>query len=346
MAVVRREWKLLHRVRRRLGRWLDLAIPQMNRGERLALYEKLHSGSEWNFDFLMLLALSTAIAALGLLQSSTAVVIGAMLVAPLMTPILGAGLALVQGNLPLVQSAARAIILGYLTALLIGFLLGSLFPIPELTPELLARGGPTLLDMGVGFLSGLAAAYCLGRPGLIAALPGVAIAAALVPPIATTGASLALGAPDNARGSALLFATNVVAIILGAAVSFYAGGVRGRSGASGRQHWVRWSFLTLLLGAMALSAPLGSHLRTQLGVSESTVPESLTTQLKERLGIETGMRLDGVRLERDASTVEVRLAAPRPPSPELVGDLARLVKEELGAEQAVRVTTQLAVVVD
>ena len=345
VAVVRREWKLLHRIRRRLGRWLDLAIPQMSRGERIALYEKLQSGSEWNFDFLMLIALSTAIAALGLLQSSAAVVIGAMLVAPLMTPILGAGLALVQGNLPLVRTAARAIVLGYLTALLIGFVLGWLFPIPELTPELLARGGPTLLDMGVAFLSGLAAAYCLSRPGLLAALPGVAIAAALVPPIATTGASLALGAPDNARGSALLFTTNVVAIILGAAVSFFAGGVRGKSGASGRRHWVRWSFLVLLLGAMALSAPLGSHLLTQLGVGES-VPDTLTARLRERLGTETGAELESVVLESDAGVVVVRLAAPSPPSAELVGDLAGLVKQELGAEQTVRVTTELAVVVE
>jgi uncharacterized hydrophobic protein (TIGR00271 family) len=345
VAVVRREWKLLHRIRRRLGRWLDLAIPQMSRGERIALYEKLQSGSEWNFDFLMLIALSTAIAALGLLQSSAAVVIGAMLVAPLMTPILGAGLALVQGNLPLVRTAARAIVLGYLTALLIGFVLGWLFPIPELTPELLARGGPTLLDMGVAFLSGLAAAYCLSRPGLLAALPGVAIAAALVPPIATTGASLALGAPDNARGSALLFATNVVAIILGAAVSFFAGGVRGKSGASGRRHWVRWSFLVLLLGAMALSAPLGSHLLTQLGVGES-VPDTLTARLRERLGTETGAELESVVLESDAGVVVVRLVAPSPPSDQQVADLADLVKQELGAEQTVRVTTELAVVVE
>ncbi len=346
VAVVRREWKLLHRLRRRLGRWLDLAIPQMNRDERIALYEKLQSGSEWNFDFLMLIALSTGIAALGLLQSSAAVVIGAMLVAPLMTPILGAGLALVQGNLPLVRDATRAIVLGYLTALVIGFVLGSLFPIPELTPELLARGGPTLLDMGVAFLSGLAAAYCLSRPGLLAALPGVAIAAALVPPIATTGASLALGAPDTARGSALLFATNVVAIILGAAVSFYAGGVRGKSGASGRQHWVRWSFLVLLLGAMALAAPLGSHLRSQLGVGAKTVPETLTVRLAERLQAEAGTRLDGVRLESDAGVVEVRLIAPQSPAPELVEELARLVREEVGEGQAVRVTTELAVTVE
>ncbi len=255
VAVVRREWKLFHRLRQRLGRWLDLTIPQMARAERIALYAKLQSGSEWNFDFMTLISLSTAIAALGLLQDSAAVVIGAMLVAPLMTPIIGAGLALVQGNYPLLKIAGRAIALGYLIALLIGLAAGMIFPIPELTPQLEARGGPTLLDLGVAFLSGLAAAFCLGRPGLLAALPGVAIAAALVPPIATTGVSLALGEPATARGSALLFVTNVVAIILGAAVSLYASGVRGKRGAGSHQRWVSYTFLVLLLGTVALAPP-------------------------------------------------------------------------------------------
>ena len=277
--MVRREWKMLHRLRHRLGRWLDLAIPQMARAERIGVYEKLHSGSEWNFDFMTLISLSTAIAALGLLQDSSAVVIGAMLVAPLMTPILGAGLALVQGNLPLLRTAGRAIALGYLMALLISLMLGLAFPIPELTPQLEARGGPTLLDMGVAFLSGIAAAFCLGRPGLLAALPGVAIAAALVPPIATTGVCLALGENAYARGSALLFGTNVVAIILGAAISLYASGVRGKRGAGSHQRWVRYSFLVLLLGTAALLFPLRSGWQSQLSGRPIEIPATLEIRL-------------------------------------------------------------------
>ncbi len=348
VAVVRREWKLLHRVRQRLGRWFDLAVPQMSRDDRIALFEKLQSGSEWNFDFMTLIALSTAIASLGLLQSSAAVVIGAMLVAPLMTPILGAGLALVQGNLPLMRTAARALAYGYLLALLIGLGLGLLFPIPELTPELLARGGPTLLDMGVAFLSGIAAAYCLGRPGLLAALPGVAIAAALVPPIATTGASLALGHGAVARGAALLFATNVVAIILGAAATFWAGGVRTKGGETGGRRWARWAFLGLVLGALVLAVPLGSFLISQLSGDREVVaalPAELEIRVEERLAGHPGTELLAVVGLREGrgEVVEVRLTAPAPTSPELAAELAAAVREELGREAAVRVTTWLAV---
>ena len=347
VAVVRREWKLLHRIRKRLGRWFDLAVPQMSREDRIALFEKLQSGSEWNFDFMMLIALSTAIASLGLLQSSAAVVIGAMLVAPLMTPILGAGLALVQGNLPLMKTAARALVYGYLLALLIGLVLGLLFPIPALTPELLARGGPTLLDMGVAFLSGIAAAYCLGRPGLLAALPGVAIAAALVPPVATTGVCFALGEGAIAWRAALLFTTNVVTIIVGAAATFWAGGVRGKGAAAEGRRWASHAFLALVLGAAVLAVPLGSFLISQLsaGPSASVVVPGLEARLAERLEGDPGVELLAVveLREGEGRVVEVRLSAPRPPSPELAAELARIVRGELGEERTVRLTTRLAV---
>ncbi len=344
VAVVRREWKLFHRLRRQLGRWLDLTIPQMTRAERIALYDKLQSGSLWNFDFMTLISLSTAIAALGLLQDSAAVVIGAMLVAPLMTPILGAGLALVQGNFPLLKVAGQAIVFGYLMALTIGLAAGLMFPIPELTPQLEARGGPTLLDLGVAFLSGLAAAFCLSRPGLLAALPGVAIAAALVPPIATTGVSLALSELKVAKGSALLFATNVVAIILGAAVSLYASGVRGRSGAASHQKWVTNAFLVLLLGTVALFFPLGSELRSQLsGGSGFELPVTLEQRLTERLARSPGCRLSSILSRRQGGQLVLTLVleSPRPPSPELTRDLAGVARDDLGQDLVVRVETRL-----
>ncbi|MCP3959166.1 MAG: TIGR00341 family protein [bacterium] len=347
VAVIRRRFKLLHRLRRRLGRWLDLTIPQMDRPHRIALYEKLQSGSEWNFDFMTLMSLSTAIAALGLLQDSGAVVIGAMLVAPLMTPILGAGLALVQGNFPLLRTSGRALVFGYLMALLIGWAMGLLFPMLELTPQLLARGEPTLLDMGVAFLSGIAAAFCLGRPGLLAALPGVAIAAALVPPIATTGVCLALGETAFARGSALLFGTNVVAIILGAAVSLYASGVRGKRGASVHQRWVLYSFLVLLLGAAGLVVPLRSGWLSLLsGGAPVEIPATLESQLAKRLAAHPEVEIDAINSRRDEdgeSVVEIELTAPRPLPDELIGDLAAVARAELGENQVVRVGTRLAV---
>ena len=172
-------------------------------------------------DFITLIALSTAIAALGLIQNSAAVVIGAMLVAPLMTPMLGAGLGLLQGNILLVREAITSIVLGFSISLGIGISFGFLTPgLVELT-ELQARCGPNILDLFIALFSGIAAAYALARPGLLGALPGVAIAAALVPPIATTGIALSIGAVVEAALAATLFGTNLVAIILSSAATFF-----------------------------------------------------------------------------------------------------------------------------
>ena len=169
--------------------------------------------------------------------------------APLMTPLLGCGLAVVQGNFPLFRSAAKAILYGFLCALIIGFLMGMVAaPMTGLTSEMASRGGPSLLDMGVAFASGVAASYCLARPKLGAALAGVAIAAALVPPIATVGIALSFGETVVARGAALLFATNVVAIVLGAAINFYAAGIRGAAKTTSQKSkplWARRAWLGL-----------------------------------------------------------------------------------------------------
>lgn len=269
VGVVREQWNLGDRLRAQLGRWLDLRIPQLSRDQRVELYRRIQSGSAWSFDFLFLIALSTLIAGLGLLQSSAAVVIGAMLVAPLMTPILGIGLALLQGNWPLLRDATRAVLSGYLLALALGALLGRLTAPSELTSELWARGGPTLLDMGVGFFAGLAAAYCLGRPGLTAALPGVAIAAALVPPIATTGVALSRAQWDLAQGSSLLFGTNVVAIVLGCAASLYAVGVRAREQPTQSQRRTRLLVVALMVVLCVLAVPLTESWIDTLDVRKS-----------------------------------------------------------------------------
>ena len=132
------------------------------------------------------------------------------------------GLAQVQGNEKLIRSALKSVLLGFTVALGIGFLVGLMLhvfaPGVAITSEMYDRGSPNLLDLIVALASGVAAAYAMGRPNLISALPGVASAAALVPPIATSGLSLAMGDFPLFGGSMLLFATNIVAIILGTAI--------------------------------------------------------------------------------------------------------------------------------
>ena len=206
-------------------------VPQLEKEDRVRLVDRLQEGSSFNFDFAALISLSTIIAAMGLLDDSAAVVIGAMLVAPLMTPLVGIGFALIQGNERLMRTALWAVLYGFAVALLIGATLGLfvfLFSDLTISAQMLQRDSPGLLDLFVALFSGIAGAYAMSRKNLISALPGVAIAAALVPPIATAGMALTMGDFWLGSGALLLFFTNIVAIVLGTAVTFWAVGINTR----------------------------------------------------------------------------------------------------------------------
>jgi uncharacterized hydrophobic protein (TIGR00271 family) len=274
IAVVRGARPLRDRVLANLEQWLENYVPQLTREDRIDLFERMAESSKANFDFLALTSLATFIAAIGLIQNSAAVVIGAMLVAPLMMPMIGAGLGLVQGNVVLVKECARSIAVGFSFAFAIGLLCGLFFgghlPIdPEgfhlLNGQLLARVKPGNLDLIVALASGIAAAYANARPNLSSALPGVAIAAALVPPIATGGIALSVGQPLYALEAVTLFGTNLVAIILGAAFALWIQGIRGNREFSQSKVWSQRGFVALLILALFLYFYLSFHALKEIG---------------------------------------------------------------------------------
>ncbi|HEY54136.1 MAG TPA: TIGR00341 family protein [Caldilineae bacterium] len=173
-------------------------------------------------DFYVLIVLASIIASLGLLQNSAAVIIGAMLVAPLMSPILAMAMAMVIGDYRQLLEAAESTAKGVTLAIIVGMAVTLLSPLNQVTDQILARTEPTVLDLGVALASGAAAGYAMSRKEVSAALPGVAIAAALVPPLCVTGYGLGVFQLRIASGSLLLFATNLVAIIFAAAITFLA----------------------------------------------------------------------------------------------------------------------------
>ena len=233
-----------------------LNFPLLNREDRVALAERVFGSSSADADFVVMMTLSAVLASLGLMQGSTAVVIGAMLVAPLMNPLSGAGLAVSQGNLKLFRDAFVAIAIGVAIGFVVSLMVGLLNPGYEPSLEIEARGKPDLFDLGIAFASGMAAAYAQGRPNVAATLAGVAIAAALVPPLAVIGLALTSDRPIIAGNAAILLITNLVAITLGAALVFRMLGVRvvnkGEEGAA----WARRAVIFLVVGAMLLAAPL------------------------------------------------------------------------------------------
>jgi uncharacterized hydrophobic protein (TIGR00271 family) len=255
-----------HRLWTRFRSAVRSQIPQIDRDHRISLVDRLQSSSVFDFDFVALISLSTLIAALGLVRNSGAVVIGAMLVAPLMTPLVAIGFSLIQGNEKLIKISIKSVLLGFTVALGIGVIVGLLLhvfaPGLPITGQMYDRGSPNLLDLIVALASGIAGAYAMGRPNLISAIPGVAIAAALVPPIATSGLSLAMGDLTLAGGSLLLFGTNIVAIVLGTAITFWAVGISSRTAKteSGEQRallrWPRYCFIAIVVLSFFLAAEM------------------------------------------------------------------------------------------
>ncbi|MGD9933388.1 MAG: DUF389 domain-containing protein [Dehalococcoidia bacterium] len=195
-------------------------VPAPTEEDRIAIYARVRRTSRANADFNVLLSLSVVIAAFGLLLDSPAVVIGAMIIAPLMQPVVGVGLGVATANGPLTRIGAVSLLRGIVLALVLAFLIGLLVPSASVTSELDARGQPNNLDLLIALASGAAGAYATARKGAAGSVAGVAIAVALVPPLATAGIALALGERALTAGAALLFATNVIAIGAMSAIMF------------------------------------------------------------------------------------------------------------------------------
>jgi len=234
-------------------------LPAVDKRQQAAVYLGMRRDAKATVDFYILIFLATTIAYFGLLQNSAAVIIGAMLIAPLMSPILAMAHGIVQGNAKLLKQAANTTFNGILlaigTAVVFSFGLTALkFPIPA-TDEILARTQPNILDMMVAIASGAAAAYAVSRKEVASALPGVAIAAALVPPLAVVGYGIGTIQFDLAAGALLLFITNLAAIILAGAVTFLSLGFRPPTRAE-RGEQTRYGLRLALVAMVIISIPL------------------------------------------------------------------------------------------
>jgi len=195
--------------------------------QRGSIYSAILDSSHMDVEYVALLVLAGLIALFGLLENSAAVIIGAMLISPLMNPILTAALALLLGDGNLGKRCASVLGISIATVIAVTWVVASLTPLKQATPEVLARTSPNLLDLFIAFLSGLAGTLALrGGSVTLTILPGVAIAVAVVPPLAVVGYGLSTHQAGIAGGAFLLFTTNLVSIIISAALVFRLFGFR------------------------------------------------------------------------------------------------------------------------
>lgn len=174
--------------------------------------------------FFLMVMLSVLMATIGLLMNNTAVVIGSMLIAPVLYPLLGLAMGIVMADAKLIfrslNTFFKSIFFGILAATVV-----TLFMVPgitnfELTPEILSRTTPSLPDATIAIIAGLAASFALAKPTMSETLPGVAISVALVPPLATVGIGIATLSWTVTSGAVILLLANSLGIIFASVIVF------------------------------------------------------------------------------------------------------------------------------
>lgn len=234
--------------------------------------------------FWVLLGLAAVIASAGVVADSTATVIGAMIVAPLMTPILGTALALVLADRRQMVVNVLLVVGGGLVVVVIGFLVGLTVQVDVVAAtnsQVAGRVSPRLIDLLAALATGFVGAFALVRADVSDTLPGVAIAISLVPPLAVVGLTLESGAGHEALGALLLFGTNVAAIIGTGTILLLAAGLRASARSADREVGeLRGGTLAVVLAMLVVVAvPLaigsGQAAREQWVISQaSSVAES------------------------------------------------------------------------
>jgi len=266
------------------------------------IHSDLSESRQFDPLYLLMLVLSCLIALLGLLVNSPAVIIGAMLISPLMGPILACGLALTLADWVLGKKALRNVLLSVTEAIGIAALATLLSPLREPTAEVLARTNPNLMDLLIAFFSGVAGTLALGsRKGGMTILPGVAIATAVMPPLAVTGYGIATGQWGIGGGGFMLFFTNLTAIVISAAAVFFLVGFRPREEAD--HLLARHRIMVAAAVLIVVSIPLVRTLRA--ATQQALLRREITSVLRRRLEASGEVRLSSVDFKAGPQRVAV-----------------------------------------
>ncbi len=292
--------------------WLHRASAE----EFKELYLALRDNARLSPTYLTLMVLSTLLATLGLFANSAPVIIGAMILAPLMAPIISLAMALVRQDRELLTDSFKTLILGLLLALSCGAAMTWVIPLHSVTGEIAARLNPTLLDLGVAVISGIAGAYAHAREEVARSLAGVAIAVALVPPLAVSGIGIGWGEWTVFRDSFLLFLTNLFGIVLAGNLTFLLLGF-------GPFRLARRGLLTALALVGVVSLPLGVGFTRM--VEHNVIVRALEGQMMEGVILREAAVLPG-----DPVQVSVRLLSSTTLDDTDVERVKRAVESRLG----------------
>lgn len=288
--ILRRKIPFLRSARQKLWVRLFNFLPNVSVGEQTKAYQSIQRGIRHNVDYSFTLALGALFAALGFLLDSPEIIVGAMMVSPLMASILGMSLNIVLGESRNFWRALMMMLRGVVLAIIMGSVIGLIAPNPQVTHEMLAFSQPSLLDLGIALIAGTTAAYSISRSNVSNAFAGVAVAAALTPPLANVGLTLVMGAFDLTRGAGLLFITNLIAIIAAGALVFIWLGFRPRYQNAEKNITLRRGLTGIVILLVMVTIPL----------AVLTYQSTRTTQLNEDIqeAVELGVNeFEGAELD-------------------------------------------------
>lgn len=312
-------------------------IKEVSGEQQRRILEELEEAAKLHGPFFVLMAASSVIVTFGLLLDSPVVVIGAMLVAPLMTPIFSLSVALIRGRSKLLERSLRTEFYGVVLAILVAVVIGLLVPEPELTHEILSRTHPNLFDLAVALAAGLAGAFAMAHKEEInPALPGVAIAVALLPPLGVVGIGLSMRRLDLAAGALLLFLVNFAAIHLVSAAVFYVSGLATRTVERNPRVLLKnFGFAVVLLVVMAVF--LGVQLSKL--VDEAGSARLARSTLEQQVRMVEGARLSAaeVRCRGPACQIVATVETPEWFEPNVIQAIENVLRDELERQVALTI---------
>ncbi|MGN8553155.1 UNVERIFIED_CONTAM: TIGR00341 family protein [Microbacterium sp. SLM126] len=255
--------------------------------------------------FLIMLTLAGIVAIAGVLTDSTATVIGAMIIAPLGTPILAIGLGIVTGHLSLVVRSILWVLGGVAIVIVLGLFFSMFVATPqslESNSQVLGRTSPSFMDLVAALATGFAGGFAMCRKDLSAVLPGVAIAISLVPPLGVVGVCAGQGLWADAAGALWLFLSNVVALVIAGSIVFTLAGYAREPGSS-RVANRRRAYLIVSGLMIVIAIPLAANSVVSIALARWSVTIQQATT--DWLADEAGARVYGVDWSGANATVEI-----------------------------------------
>ena len=258
-------------------RWQRMTIyqwlPHVSEEKIQKLHQELSRDACWGKNFIVCTICACLIATFGLISDSTAVIIGAMLVAPLMLPLRGLAFSACEGDFNLFRKAFLSIIGATILSIVLSGLVGKIASIPSVGSEILSRTQPNLIDLGIALTAGGLSGIAKVRNGISDTLAGTAIAVALMPPLCVVGLSLSASYYGLARGAFLLYLTNLLGITLACMVAFI---IAGYTKANQALSWTSLLNLALIIPLGASFIRLVEHERIRMEITNKLVNETIT----------------------------------------------------------------------